>query len=415
MDYFNYHNDTLFAENLAVKELAEKFDTPLYIYSKAALEQHMNAFEQALKGRRHLICYAVKANSSLAILNLMASRGSGFDVVSEGELRKVLAAGGRAASCVFSGVGKKQSEIEFALKKGILCLNIESIPEVKVISDTARALGVKAPVAVRVNPDVDAKTHPAISTGLKENKFGIDLNLAKDLYRQMAADPNLNIVGIDCHIGSQMVTKEPIAEAVDKLLALYEELKGLGISIDHIDIGGGLGVTYSDETPPTPSEYLQAVLQKITDDNLAIYVEPGRAIAANAGILVTKVLYLKEQESRNFCIVDAGMNDLIRPALYNSWMNIIEAIRGTGDKVTYDVVGPVCESDDFLGKDRKLAVSPGDYLVVKGAGAYGFSMASTYNSRPLPCEIMVSANKAKIIRKRQSFSDLISCESLLED
>ncbi len=413
MDHFNYQGKDLYAEGLKVSELAQQFGTPLYIYSKATLVRHMNAFKEALKGRESLVCYAVKANSSLAILNLMASMGSGFDIVSEGELRKVLKAGGDAKLCVFSGVGKRESEIAFALKQGIRCINIESVPEVAVISKVAKDLGVVANVAVRVNPNVDAKTHPSISTGLKQNKFGITFELAKEVYKKIAQDPNLNATGIDCHIGSQMTSGAPIVEATEKLLELYQTLKDLGIKIDHIDIGGGLGVTYGDETPPSPYEYMQAVFSKIGDDSLAVYVEPGRAMVANAGILVTKELYIKEQGEKRFCIVDAGMNDLIRPALYNSWMNIIEVTKGEGQKVNCDVVGPVCESDDFLGKDRKLCLKEHDYLAVRGAGAYGFSMASNYNSRLLPCEVMVDGDKVFVIRDRQSYEDLWAHEHLL--
>ncbi|HIV14332.1 MAG TPA: diaminopimelate decarboxylase [Candidatus Avisuccinivibrio pullicola] len=415
MDYFNYRGAELYAEELKVADLALKYGTPLYIYSKATLERHVRAFEEALKGRPHLVCYAVKANSNLAILELMASMGVGFDVVSAGELSRVLRAGGRASDCVYSGVGKRRDEIAFALKAGIRCLNLESEAELEAVSAVARELNVVAPVAVRVNPDVDARTHPSISTGLKQNKFGIAFERAYAVYERIAADPHLKVSGIDCHIGSQMTSGAPIVEATQKLLDLYGRLRTLGISIDHIDIGGGLGVTYGDETPPSPYEYMQAVLSKIGDPELAVFVEPGRAMVANAGILVTETLYLKDQGDKRFAIVDAGMNDLIRPALYNSWMNIIEVQKSAdkSEKRLYDVVGPVCESDDFLGRERRLAVKEGDFLAVRGAGAYGMAMASTYNSRPLCAEIMVDGDRVHVIRDRQSLEDLWRGEHLL--
>ena len=413
MDFFNYKNNELYAEDLAVTDLADQYGSPLYIYSKATLVRHMNAFKEALAKKRHLICYAVKANSSLSILALMASLGAGFDVVSEGELRRVIKAGGDPKKVVFSGVGKTAHEIAFALEQGIDCFNIESVPEINAISSVAKSLGKKARVSVRVNPNVDAKTHPSISTGLKSNKFGIAYDEALAVYRQMAADPNLEICGIDCHIGSQMTSGAPILEATERLLDLYKELTECGIKIDHIDIGGGLGVTYGDETPPSPYEYMSAVINRLKDLDISIYVEPGRAMVANAGILVTKALYLKKGSVKNFCIVDAGMNDLIRPALYNSWMNIVEVKKQQDAKVDlYDVVGPVCESDDFLGKERKLAVSAGEYLAVRGAGAYGSSMSSNYNSRLLCAEILVDKNKSYVIRKRQDFSQLWENESI---
>ncbi len=410
MDHFNYKDAELYAEDLKVSDLAAKHGTPLYIYSKATLVRHMKAFQEALKGKRSLICYAVKANSNLAVLKLMASLGSGFDVVSEGELRRVIKAGGDPSLVIFSGVGKKRSEIALALKCRIKCLNIESEAEASVIEEVAASLGVQAPIALRVNPDVDAKTHPSISTGLKHNKFGIPIDKALALYERLERSPHFKVSGIDCHIGSQMTSGAPIVEATQRLLDLYASLKQKGIAIDHIDIGGGLGVTYHDETPPTPYEYMQAVLKTVGSDDIAVFVEPGRAMVANAGLLVTEVLYIKEQGEKNFAIVDAGMNDLIRPALYNSWMNIIEVKRGLGPKKLYDVAGPVCESDDFLGKERKLCLKAGDLLAVRGAGAYGMAMASTYNSRPLPCEIMVDGSEDKVIRQRQSYDDLWALE-----
>ena len=413
MDFFNYKDNELYAEDMSVAKLAEEFGTPLYIYSKATLERHMKAFFDALSGHEHLICYAVKANSNLAILNLMAKMGSGFDVVSEGELRRVIAAGGDPKKVIFSGVGKTRSEIAFALEQDILCLNIESESEVDVISEVAGSLGKVAKVALRVNPNVDAKTHPSISTGLKNNKFGIAFDRAFEVYKKIASDKNLKVSGIDCHIGSQMTSGAPILEATDRILDLYNRLTDEGICIDHIDIGGGLGVTYSDETPPSPYEYISAVTAKLAHTNVAIYVEPGRAMVANAGILVTQVLYKKFTENKNFAIVDAGMNDLIRPALYNSWMNIIEVHKRRDDVKTYDVVGPVCESDDFLGHDRKLCIEEGELLAVRGAGAYGASMSSNYNSRPLIKEVLIAGDKAHVIRERQSIEQMWMNEKMI--
>ncbi len=413
MDYFNYQDGVLYAEDLKVSDLAAQFGTPLYIYSKATLVRHMQAFEQALAGKKHLICYAVKANSNLAILALMRSLGAGFDVVSEGELRRVLKIGADPKKVIFSGVGKTRAELTLAVQTGIGCINIESAAELEELSSVCAQLKMPAKVALRVNPDVDAKTHPSISTGLKSNKFGIAAEEAFALYQRIAADPYLKVSGIDCHIGSQMTSNGPIAEATEKLLTLYGKLEAAGILVDHIDIGGGLGVTYGDENPPSPYEYMAAVLQRVGKREVSIYVEPGRAMVANAGILVTQVQYLKQTASKNFCIVDAGMSDLIRPALYNSWMNIVECERRDEPKLLCDVVGPICESDDFLGKDRKLAVKAHDYLAVRGAGAYGMSMASNYNARRLPCEILVDGAKVEVIRARESFDDLWRLENPL--
>lgn len=407
MDFFNYRDHELYAEEISAKTLAERFGTPLYVYSKATLEKHFNAFDDALGTRRHLICYAVKANGSLAILNLMARLGAGFDVVSEGELRRVMAAGGDPHRTVFSGVGKTEKEIAFALKTGVCCLNIESEAELWVVSKIAADLKIKAPVALRVNPDVDPKTLPAISTGLKNNKFGIPKKKALKLYHEMALDKNLRISGIDCHIGSQMISGTPILEAAERLLALCSELKRDGIEIDHIDLGGGLGVTYRHENPPSPYDYFQALGRHFEGSEAAIFIEPGRAMVANAGLLLCRVLYLKHNGVKRFCIADAGMNDLLRPALYDSWMNIVNVEqREDGELRSYDVVGPVCESDDYLGKSRKLNLQQGDILAVRGAGAYGSSMSSTYNGRPLACEVMVDGDRAVVIRKRQQYEEL---------
>lgn len=425
MDYFNYKDNELYAEDIKVRDLVEQYGSPLYVYSKATLERHLRAFEDALVSKDHLVCYAVKANCSLAILNIIAEFGCGFDVVSKGELMRVIAAGGDPQKVIYSGVGKRPDEIEFALSHNIKCLNIESESELYAVSKIAAKLGIKAPVALRVNPNVDAKTHPSISTGLKKNKFGIPFEDASRLYQVIKNDPHLEATGIDCHIGSQMTSGGPIIEATDKLIALYHELEEMGIKVDHIDIGGGLGVTYNDETPPSPYEYLAAVLQRLKDIDVAVYCEPGRAMVANAGILLTKVLYLKSNPERSFCIVDASMSDLIRPALYNSWMNIVPAVKRpatdalpesdkNGNRV-YDVVGPICESDDFLGKERNLNVREGDVLAVRGAGAYGSSMSSNYNGRPLCAEILVDGNRSYVIRERQKEEDMWENERIITD
>lgn len=423
MDYFNYKENELYAEDIRVTELAERFGSPLYVYSKATLVRHLRAFEEALAAKDHLVCYAVKANCSLAILNIIAQSGCGFDVVSKGELMRVIRAGGDPGKVIYSGVGKREDEIEFALQKGIKCLNVESESELYKVEKVASRLGIKAPVALRVNPDVDAMTHPSISTGLKKNKFGIAFEDALRLYTYIGRSEHMEATGIDCHIGSQMTSGAPIIEATDKLITLYHQLAEIGIKVDHIDIGGGLGVTYNDETPPSPYEYLAAVIQRLKDIDVSIYCEPGRAMVANAGILLTSVLYLKSNTERNFCIVDAAMGDLIRPALYNSWMNIIPAVKrdasdalpgsGSNGTLLYDVVGPICESDDFLGKDRHLNVREGDILAVRGAGAYGSSMSSNYNSRPLCAEILVDGDKAYVIRERQKEEEMWNNEIII--
>lgn len=414
MDFFNFKGNELYAEDVKLTDLAKEHGTPLYVYSKATLERHMNAFEDSLKNKKHQICFAVKACSNIGVLNVMAKLGAGFDIVSEGELRRVLAAGGDPKKVVYSGVGKTESEIEFALTTGINCLNIESAEEIETVIKVAKKLNVVAPVALRVNPGVDAKTHPYISTGLKNNKFGVSEEIALELYKKMAKEPNLKVSGIDCHIGSQMTSGMPIIEATDKLIALYNKLVDAGIKVDHIDVGGGLGVTYDDETPPTPSEYIAPVLERLNSLDVALYIEPGRAMVANACVLLAKVQYQKDNGDKHFVITDTGMNDMIRPALYGSWMNILNATEHNDiAAVLTDVVGPICESDDFLGKDRKLAVKNGDILVVRGAGAYGSSMASTYNSRRLPCEVLVDKDKSYVIKKRQSYEDIWKDECII--
>lgn len=414
MDFFQYKNEQLYVEDLPVKQLAEEFGTPLYIYSRATLERHWHAFDSALGEHPHLICYAVKANSNIGILNVMAKLGSGFDIVSQGELERVLAAGGDASKVVFSGVAKSRAEIMRALEVGIRCFNVESVAELHHINQIAGEMGKVAPISLRVNPDVDAHTHPYISTGLKENKFGVSVDEAREVYKLAATLPHVKITGMDCHIGSQLTELQPFLDATDRLIRLIEQLKEDGITLKHLDLGGGLGVTYTDETPPHPSEYAATLLNKLKDyEDLEIILEPGRAIAANAGILVAKVQYLKSNESRNFAITDTGMNDMIRPALYEAYMNIIEIDRTLGrERAIYDVVGPVCETSDFLGKQRELAIAEGDYIAQRSAGAYGASMSSNYNSRPRTAEVLVDGDKAHLIRRRESLSELWALESI---
>ena len=414
MDFFQYKNEQLYVEDLPVKQLAEEFGTPLYIYSRATLERHWHAFDSALGKHPHLICYAVKANSNIGILNVMAKLGSGFDIVSQGELERVLAAGGEASKVVFSGVAKSRAEIMRALEVGIRCFNVESVAELHHINQIAGEMGKIAPISLRVNPDVDAHTHPYISTGLKENKFGVSVDEAREVYKLAATLPHVKITGMDCHIGSQLTELQPFLDATDRLIRLIEQLKEDGITLKHLDLGGGLGVTYTDETPPHPSDYAAALLNKLKDyEDLEIILEPGRAIAANAGILVAKVQYLKSNESRNFAITDTGMNDMIRPALYEAYMNIIEIDRTLErEKTIYDVVGPVCETSDFLGKQRELTIAEGDYIAQRSAGAYGASMSSNYNSRPRTAEVLVDGDKAHLIRRRENLNELWALESI---
>ena len=415
MDFFQYKNNQLMAENLPVKQLAEQFGTPLYVYSRATLERHWHAFNNAFGEHPHLVCFAVKSNPNIAILNIMVKLGSGFDIVSQGELERVLIAGGDAGKVVFSGVAKSRQEIARALEVNIRCFNVESEAELLRINQIAGEMGKIAPISLRVNPDVDAHTHPYISTGLKENKFGVSVDQAREVYKLAATLPNIKIVGMDCHIGSQLTELQPFLDAVDRLIVLMEQLNQDGIHLKHLDLGGGLGVTYTDEAPPHPTEYAKALWEKLSAfSELEIIVEPGRAITANAGILVTKVEYLKSNESRNFAIVDAGMNDMIRPALYQAYMNILEIDRTLArEEKIYDVVGPICETSDFLGKQRKLAIAEGDYLAQRSAGAYGASMSSNYNSRPRTAEVMVDGDKAYLIRRREALNELWQLESVL--
>lgn len=414
MDYFHYQSDELFAEGVALSDVAKEFGTPSYVYSRATVERHWLAFDEAFSSLPHCVCYAVKANSNIAILNVLARLGSGFDIVSGGELTRVLAAGGRADKIVFSGVGKTVTEINFALQEGIRCFNVESISELLRINKVASELNCKAPVSIRVNPDVDAQTHPYISTGLKENKFGIAIDEAEEAYLQAKEMTHINIIGVDCHIGSQLTTVEPFVDALQRILTLIDRLTELGIHLSHLDIGGGLGITYKEEVPPTPSEYAEALTGLLIDRKLEILMEPGRAIVGNAGVLLTRVEYLKATEDRQFAIVDAGMNDLLRPALYQSWQAIqsVRINQNIADQ-KYDIVGPVCETGDFLGKDRVLALQENDLLAVKSAGAYGFTMSSNYNSRPRAAEIMIDGENMHCIRERETLASLFVGEQVL--
>lgn len=414
MSVFSYRDGHLYAEQVAVNQLAQQFGTPLYIYSRAALENHYRAFDEAFATVPHQVCYAVKANSNLAVLNVLARLGAGFDIVSGGELARVLAAGGDASKVVFSGLGKQEAEIETALNVGIACFNVESAAEIHRINAVAVRLNKKARISLRVNPDVDAQTHPYISTGLKENKFGIAIEDALGVYLEAAQLEGLDVIGIDCHIGSQLTTTTPFADALDRVLAMIDTLATHNIHIEHLDIGGGLGVRYRDETPPSPAEYAQALLPKLAGRNFTVYLEPGRAIAANAGILVTQVEFLKPTAHKNFAIIDAAMNDLIRPSLYGSWMDIIPVqINPNNESKVYDIVGAVCETGDFLGKDRELAINAGDLLAVCGAGAYGFVMSSNYNTRGRAAEVMVDGEQAYLIRRRETINELFALESVL--
>ena len=415
MNHFEYKNQQLFAEDVAIADIISEHGTPAYIYSRATLERHWHAFDNSFGTHPHLICFAVKSNSNIALLNVMAKLGSGFDIVSQGELERVLVSGGEASKVVFSGVAKSHSEIERALDVGIRCFNVESIPELHRINDVAGKMGKIAPISLRVNPDVDAKTHPYISTGLKENKFGVSVQQAREVYRLAKTLPNVKIVGMDCHIGSQLTELQPFLDATDRLIVLMEQLKEDGIELHHLDLGGGLGVPYNGEEPPHPTEYTEALLAKLKNyPNLEIILEPGRAISANAGILVTKVEYLKSNEDRNFAIVDTGMNDMIRPALYEAYMQITEVNQSLDrKKAIYDVVGPICETSDFLGKGRELAIAEGDLIAMRSAGAYGATMSSTYNSRPQAVEILVDGAKAHLIKARADFADLWRLEKLI--
>ncbi|MCB4796228.1 diaminopimelate decarboxylase [Pseudomonas sp. NP21570] len=413
MEAFSYRDGQLFAEGVALPALAQRFGTPAYVYSRAHIEAQYRAYADALDGMPHLVCFAVKANSNLGVLNVLARLGAGFDIVSRGELERVLAAGGQPDRIVFSGVGKTRDDMRRALEVGVHCFNVESTDELERLQQVAAELGKKAPVSLRVNPDVDAGTHPYISTGLKENKFGIDIDNAEAVYARAAELPNLEVVGVDCHIGSQLTSLPPFLDALDRLLALTERLAARGIQIRHLDLGGGLGVRYRDEQPPLAGDYIQAVRQRIEGRGLALVFEPGRSIVANAGVLLTRVEYLKHTAHKDFAIVDAAMNDLIRPALYQAWMNVIAVQPHEGDTRRYDIVGPICETGDFLAKDRELALVEGDLLAVCSAGAYGFVMSSNYNTRGRAAEVLVDGDQAFEVRRRESVQELYAGESLL--
>ena len=413
MNAFSLKNGELHAESVPLAEIAARFGTPCYIYSRAALESSLDEFQNELAGIDSLVCYAMKANSNLAVLNVFARRGAGFDIVSGGELKRALAAGADPKKIVFSGVGKTAAEIALALSTDILCFNVESAPELERINDVAAGLGLKAPISLRVNPDVDAKTHPYISTGLKENKFGVAYDDALAIYQHAARLPHLEIAGIDCHIGSQLLDPAPFAEALDKLLLLIDELAAKGIALHHIDLGGGLGIRYQDEQAPSVSAYLQPLLHKLKQRGLKILLEPGRRLVGNAGVLLTRVEYLKPGEAKNFAIVDAAMNDLARPALYDAWHDIVAVVPRTGEARHWDVVGPICESGDFLGRQRALAIEAGDLLAIRSAGAYGMAMSSNYNTRPRAAEVMVDGCQIHLVRRRESVEELYASESLL--
>jgi len=416
MDYFNYKNGQLFAEDVTLESIAKEHGTPCYVYSRATLERHYHAFDNAFGEQPHLICYSVKANSNIGILNLLARLGSGFDIVSIGELERVLKAGGDPKKVVFSGVGKRIDEMQRALEVGIRCFNIESIGELERLNDVAKSMKKTATISIRVNPDVDAKTHPYISTGLKENKFGIDIDIVEGVYQQASAMANIHVGGIDCHIGSQLTDVAPFMDALDRLLDLADRLKEQGINIEHLDIGGGLGVRYKDEVPPTPADYTNQLFTNKRIKNYEIVIEPGRAIAANIAVLLTKVEYIKEGDEKNFAIVDAAMNDLIRPSLYQAYQEIISVDKNKAQDLPekiYDIVGPICETGDFIGKNRKLSIQQDDLLAVRSTGAYGFVMSSNYNSRPRAPEILVDKDKHFIIRKRETIDSLFESETTL--
>ena len=416
MDHFNYKDDSLYCEDVAISTLAETYGTPLYVYSRATLERHWHAFDDALAGREHLVCYAVKANSNIAVLNVLARLGSGFDIVSSGELQRVLKAGGDPSKIVFSGVGKQANEMALALDTGIHCFNVESEQELDLLNQVAADKNMTAAVSFRVNPDVDAKTHPYISTGLKENKFGIAFDDAERIYLKANQLSNIDVIGIDCHIGSQLTELSPFIDALTRLLELVNQLNEQGLNIHHMDLGGGLGIRYQDETPPLPSDWANALREQLSSFEGTIVVEPGRAIAGNAGILVSQVNYLKLSDDKNFAIVDAAMNDLIRPCLYSAWQDIIPVQLGSTEaQLEYDVVGAICETGDFLGKNRMMKLAQNDLLAVRSSGAYGFAMASNYNTRNRAAEVMVDGDQHYCIRQRETFDDQVSGESLLPE
>ncbi|GAB3462205.1 diaminopimelate decarboxylase [Massilia terrae] len=423
MSHFSYQNGVLHAENVALSAIAEEFGTPAYVYSKATLLDNFNGYAKACAGRDALVCYAMKANSNLAVLDLLARQGAGFDIVSGGELLRVIAAGGDPRKVIFSGVGKTVEEMRLALDKGVLCFNVESIPELHRLNEVAGQMGKRAPVSLRVNPNVDAKTHPYIATGLKANKFGVAYDDALDTYRAAASLPHLEVVGIDCHIGSQLLDDAPLLEALDKLIALIDTLAGEGIVLHHLDMGGGIGINYSGEDAPVQvGDYLARVFERIDawraekyeGKPIKVIFEPGRSIVGNAGVLLMSVEYLKPGEEKNFCVVDAAMNDMMRPTLYEAWMAVQPVTPREGKALTYDLVGPVCESGDWLAHGRELAVQPGDLLAMMTAGAYGFTMASNYNTRGRPAEVIVDGDQVHLVRRREQPQELFALESLVK-
>jgi len=414
LDHFNYKNGALFCEAVAISELAETYGTPLYVYSRATLERHWHAFDSALSGHDHLTCYAVKANSNLAVLNVLAQLGSGFDIVSGGELERVLRAGGKPENIVFSGVGKQADEMQLAIDQDIHCFNVESEQELELLNEIATKNDKTVRVSFRVNPDVDAKTHPYISTGLKENKFGIAFKDAERIYVKANQLSNIEVIGIDCHIGSQLTELSPYIDALDRLLGLVERLRAVEIHIRHLDLGGGLGIRYREETPPLPAEWAAALQERLQNFDGKIVIEPGRAIAGNAGILISRIDYIKQSEDKNFAIMDAAMNDLIRPSLYGAWQDIIRVEQQSAEpERVYDVVGAICETGDFLGKDRSLQIAQNDLLAIRSSGAYAFTMSSNYNTRCRAAEVMVDGDRHYCVREREKIDDLIRGESLL--
>ncbi len=411
MSIFAYKNGELHIEQLAASDLANTYGTPLYVYSKQAFTQHFQAYHQALGDYPHLICYSVKANSNLSVLQLLAAQGCGFDIVSVGELERVLLAGGQAHKIVFSGVGKQPEEMRRALEVGVHCFNVESESELEMLNQVAQSMDKKAPISLRVNPDVDANTHPYISTGLKENKFGIDIQRAPSVYAHAQSLAHIEIIGIDCHIGSQLTELSPFMDALERLLLLADKIEALGITLKHLDLGGGLGVVYKDEQPITPDTYLSAVKARLKNRSYSLILEPGRSIAANAGLFLCQVQYLKQTGDKHFAIVDGAMNDLIRPSLYSAWQQVCSVKPNTQiASHRYDIVGPICETGDFLAKERELQLQEGDLLAVMSAGAYGFAMASNYNTRPRVAEVLVSGSQARLIRERETLDDLLTKE-----
>lgn len=414
MSCLHYQNNELYIENVSLSNIAEEFGTPCYVYSRAAIEKNWKTFNEAFSGIPHRICYAVKANSNLAVLNVLAKLDSGFDVVSGGEISRVVAAGGDPRKIVFSGVGKKRVEIEQGIENNIYCFNIESEPELDRINEIAARMNKTVDIALRINPDINPHTHSHISTGLNESKFGIDINDILALGKKITTLKSVKLIGIACHIGSQIVQLEPFLQVVDRMVQMYEDLKKIGITITDINIGGGLGITYHDEHPPGIREYAHALKDKLSQYNVEIIIEPGRAIVGNAGILLSRIEYLKHTQNKNFAIIDAGMNDLLRPALYDAWQNILPVKSRSGERKAYDIAGPVCESADFLGKNRELSLEPNDLLVIDSSGAYGFSMSSNYNSRCRATEVLVDGNQAMLIRHRESIDELFSAERIID-